>query len=260
MKLMLIPPGEFVMGTNPGEIEELVLNSAEYNKTNLRGEGPERWVTIAQPFLLGKHEVTVGQFRAFVEDAKYRTVAETSGKGGLVYDLKARKLLARPENLWSNPRLATEEMLPVILVGLEDVRAFCNWLGKKEGKTYSVPSDDHWEFACRAGTTTRWFWGDSEADAGRYCWFLGNSAARSNPVGKLEANPFGLFDVAGNVAEMTLDPSGKLSYRGGTAGYPPVFARSAARESSVDPWPTYRVGFRVAVFLDGGRPVPSKSP
>jgi formylglycine-generating enzyme required for sulfatase activity len=133
-------------------------------------------------------------------------------------------------------------------VSREDAEAFCAWLSKKDGRTYSLPSDEQWEFACRAGTQSRWFWGDDPALAIRYAWFEDPATgSRQMPVGHKLPNAFGLFDMAGNIAEMAIDAQGKIVFRGGHAGYPQMQMRSAVREYERLPDPTYRNGFRVAI-------------
>jgi formylglycine-generating enzyme required for sulfatase activity len=131
----------------------------------------------------------------------------------------------------------------------EDIEAFCTWLSEKEGRTYGLPTEEQWEWACRAGGMGRWFWGDEEDQAKQFGWFEDPAtSARQMPVGLKSPNAFGLYDTAGNVAEIALDSSGSFILRGGHAGYGPIQTRSAAREIEDHTDPTYRNGFRIALF------------
>jgi formylglycine-generating enzyme required for sulfatase activity len=248
MRLRLIPPGEFTIGSTKTEISEVLTRTEAWNKENVRSEGPPRRTLIPRAFYMGIHEVTVGQFRAFVKATGYETWGERTGKGGRAWDGKLRRMVLKPGFIWSSRFVADTENHPVVLVHREDVEAFCDWLNKQEDGSYGLPSEQQWEFACRAGTTSRWFWGDDESQAKHYGWFMDPaSSARQMPVGLKLANAFGLYDMAGNVAEMTLDAKSEIVMRGGHAGYPPQQTRSAAREIEKHTDPTYRNGFRLVL-------------
>ena len=155
MKFTLIKAGDFLMG------------SPDTDKDAGDDEKPQHRVRITRPFYLGVHEVTRGQFRRFVDDSGYQTEAEKDGKGGLGWNEAAKKLEQNPRYTWLNPGFEQTDLHPVVDVSWNDAVAFAGWLGRKEGKTYRLPTEAEWEYACRAGTTTRYFCGDdTEALAG----------------------------------------------------------------------------------------------
>jgi formylglycine-generating enzyme required for sulfatase activity len=268
MDLLLIPRGKFLMGSPKGEEDRL-------------DEELPHEVEITRPFYLGKHEVTVGQFKAFVKDANYQTEAEKDGKGGRAFD--GKEFVQKPEFTWKNLHFAQTDDHPIVVVSWNDAVAFCAWLSKKEGKTYRLPTEAEWEYACRGGTKTRFGTGDKEedlkatgniADAALKAkwtdatWSVGwdDGYAFTAPVGKFKANAFGLHDMHGNVWEWCSDWYGEGYYgkspgpdpqgpadgkervaRGGAWSTQPKFCRCAYRD-----WhePSYRsdcVGFRVVV-------------
>jgi formylglycine-generating enzyme required for sulfatase activity len=268
MKLVLVPAGKFTMGS-PKDEED-------------RGddENPHE-VEITQPFQMGKYEVTVGQFRAFVKDTNYRTEGEKDGKGGRAFD--GKEFIQKPEFTWKNLHFAQSDDQPVVVVSWNDAVVFCNWLSKKEGKTYRLPTEAEWEYACRAGTKARFHTGDKDDDlraAGNIAdaslktkwvdcfWTMSwnDSYPFTAPVGRFKANAFGLHDMHGNAWEWCSDwyaedyygksakqdPQGpaigkeRIS-RGGAWSTQPKFCRAAFRD-----WhePGYRsdcVGFRVVL-------------
>ena len=229
MKLRLIPPGEFLMGASETDPDALAI------------EKPQHTVTLTSPWYLGATEVTVGQFRKFVEAEKYVTEAESDGEGAYHLQPKER----RRENVWKSifPVAADTEAFPVTCVSWQDARNFCAWLSKQERAIYRLPTEAEWEYACRAVTKTRYSFGDAfdpeKANSARE----GNAVIR--PVAQYPANPFGLFDMHGNVNEMCQDmgmvyaneaktdpigPEGEtVVVRGGAASSNPIRLRSSNR-------------------------------
>ncbi len=275
LELRLIPPGEFRMG------------SPESEAGRLGNEGPRHQVRLTRPFYLGRYPVTVGQFRAFVQATGYRTDAERGlgYAGAFGIDLETGKYRSCESFSWRNTGFPQAEDHPVVNVSWNDAVAFCRWLSQREGREYRLVSEAEWEYACRAGTTTRFFHGDDAeglatvgnvADAALQEVFPGwpgaiaacDGQAFTAPVGSYQANAFGLFDMHGNVREWCQDVYGANTYqrgpvedpsgpaggsnrviRGGGWSSRPAHARAAYRDG-IAPGSRYDfLGFRIARSL-----------
>jgi formylglycine-generating enzyme required for sulfatase activity len=269
MKLTLITAGTFQMGSPESDTEAFA------------SEKPQHRVRITQPFYLGVHEATRGQFRRFVDEAGYQTEAEKDGKGGWGWNEEAKKFEQNTRYTWQNPGFEQTDDHPVVNVSWNDAVAFAAWLSRKEGNTYRLPTEAEWEYACRAGTTTRYSMGDDPeglvavgniadgtAKAKYPDWTT--IAARDGyiytaPVGRFQPNRFGLYDMHGNVYEWCSDgyaadyykqspvddPPGAAGAalrvrRGGSWGYDPRLCRSASRNWDSPGYRSSFVGFRLA--------------
>ena len=197
---MRIPPGEFLMGADDADME------ARDN------ERPRHLVRISRPFDLGATEVTVGMFRAFVDETGYLTVAEVQGEG-TIYNRQGGRFEKSKVYHWRNPGLPRPQGKdePVVQIAWNDAVAFCDWLSFKEGRTYRLPTEAEWEYACRAREPAPWCWGDDPRLAPEYGWFRDRNGNTTHPVGLKRPNAFGLFDMHGNVAEWCLDVYGVYS-------------------------------------------------
>ena len=161
MEFVLIPAGEFDMGSPSSEI-------GRYDY-----EGPVHHVTIPEPFYMSKYEVTQKQWRVV---------------------------------MGNNPSHFIGDDLPVEYVSWDDVQEFIRRLNEKEGiHKYRLPSEAEWEYAARAGTTTRYSFGDDESELDEYGWYDENSNDETHPVGQKKPNPWGLYDMHGNVWEWVQD-------------------------------------------------------
>lgn len=256
MKLARIPAGESVRGSPDAEREAIP------------NEKPQHRIRLTKDFLMGTHEVTRGQFRKFVEATGYRTIAEKDGRGGYIFDLKQGNAIRRGFT-WKAPGFAQTDEHPVVLVNWDDANAFCDWLKRKEGRPYRLPTEAEWEYACRGRTTSRWSIGDNEIDLRRVANIADGAVAAESPiirnwtmnwndgfvqtapVGRFQPNLFGLYDMHGNVIEWcadwfddgeyaqyagrtAIDPKGpaqgtKRTLRGGGWCGAPVHQRSAFR-------------------------------
>jgi formylglycine-generating enzyme required for sulfatase activity len=213
LDLVLIPAGKFVMGVPEHTDGALPSQPSEL---------PVHRVQITRPFCMGVHEVTVAQFRAFVEATGYRTTAETSGKGGSHLFTTNTDTETRPDLNWRNPGFTQTDDHPVVQVSWHDAVAFCEWLTKTEGKRYRLPTEAEWEYACRAGTSTRWYFGDYANHLTRFAnvadeelrkvygsyrsaLSVSDGHAFTAPIGSYIPNEFGLYDTHGNVWEWCND-------------------------------------------------------
>ncbi|MBM4048964.1 MAG: hypothetical protein FJ279_28010, partial [Planctomycetes bacterium] len=152
MELVLVPAGEFMMGSNDGA----------------PNERPVHKVRISAPFYMGKHEVTVGQFKRFVAATQYQTEAERFNNGWMNTE---RGWGPVPGVNWRTPVKFTQaDDHPVCVVSWTDIQEFCKWASKQTGQTVRLPTEAQWEYACRAGTTTRFNTTDSDADLPEAAW------------------------------------------------------------------------------------------
>ena len=261
MPLVLIPPGEFLMGSPESE-----KNSFGFHQKN----EVQHVVRITNPFYLGAYPVRVGDFRRFVDDAHYKTESEQDGKGG--WGMADGKLAQNPTINWRNPGFEQTDECPVVEVDWNDAVAFCEWLSKMESKNYRLPTEAEWEYACRAGTTTQFSFGHSCNGTQANCNGLhpygtdvkGPFLMRTCKVGSYPANPLGLFDMHGNVRQWCSDwyedsyhkelpvddPAGPQSgerrvTRTGSWIHDPVTCRSADRGGSEPTRSGLDCGFRV---------------
>lgn len=222
MKFALIPLGEFLMG------------SPDTDKDAQPDEKPQHKVQIGQPFYCGIHTVTIGQFRAFVKETGYRTEAEKNGRAWKSISPAGEIVPGTDKTTWDNVGLKLTEEHPVVVVDYGDALAFCDWLSKKEGKKYRLPTEAEWEYACRAGTTTRWSCGDAKdalVEHGKLIWDTFPTYARINsptagrylftaPVGHYKPNAWGLYDMHGNVWQWCSDWYGEDYYKNSPRGNP----------------------------------------
>jgi formylglycine-generating enzyme required for sulfatase activity len=212
MKLVLIPAGRFRMG------------SPEDDPLGENNEKPQHEVEISKPFYMGVYTVTVGEFRKFVEEANYRTGAETDGRGGSGYNATSRTFEnPKPEYNWKHVGWEQGDRHPVVNVTWNDAVRFCEWLSRKEGKMYELPTEAEWEYACRAGTTTRTYQGD-ESKVLREIANLADDSLKAMadtsgiriepwddgypftaPVGQFKPNAWGLYDMLGNAQQWCAD-------------------------------------------------------
>jgi len=215
-------------------VGEFDMGSPSSEDDRCDDEGPVHHVKISKPFYMGKFQVTQEQYRAVTG---------------------------------TNPSNFSGNKLPVENVSWYDAVEFCYILSDKEGKTFRLPTEAEWEYACRAGSQTRFCFGNDVASLGAYRWYYDNSVAQTHPVGQKRPNAFGLYDVHGNIYEWCQDwydcnyysrspvmdppgPSGGTSrvLRGGNCHSSPSFCRSAFRDWSPPDRRSKNFGFRVVLL------------
>jgi formylglycine-generating enzyme required for sulfatase activity len=162
-------------------------------------EDPQHDVTIANPFAVGKFDVTRDEFAAFVSDTGYDA-------GSKCY-IWTGQWTEKEGFSWRNPGFEQTGSHPVVCVSWSDSQAYVNWLNKKTSKDYHLLSESEWEYAARAGSTTTYYWGDETGTNNANCGGCGSQWDNKGtaPVGSFKPNAFGLYDMAGNVWEWTED-------------------------------------------------------
>jgi formylglycine-generating enzyme required for sulfatase activity len=263
--MVVIPAGSFTMGSSA--VEQSWAASHGGSLESVADESPQHLVTLTS-FALGKYDVTRGEYAAFVRETGY-----PAGDGCGPDSFKWNK---QPGVSWQSPGFSQTERDPVVCISWPDARAYVSWLNRKlhqpaatsgEGP-YRLPSESEWEYAARAGTTTRFCWGDDDGAADDHAWYKGNSGGHTHPVGTKPANPFGLYDMVGNVWQWTEDcyadsyakspTDGSASEagdaclrvdRGSCWLYPTWLLRSAPRERNPADYRDAVMGFRLAKTL-----------
>ena len=265
-EMVSIPGGTFRMGDLSGEGDE--------------HEQPVHTVTVPA-FMMGKHEVTVGQFRRFVEATEYRTDAERNADGneGCYAYTAGEGRKWRWGRSWRDPGYAVGDDHPVVCMSWNDAQAFIVWLTEQTGESYRLPSEAEWEYAARSGSATKYHFGNDESQLCHY----GNHADSSTDfdwrnkscsdgvgkrtaiVGRYQPNSYGLYDMHGNVWEWAQDcwndsyvgaptdgrdwtqgDCGRRVFRGGSCYNVPMDLRSANRNRGTRSFRYVYIGFRLA--------------
>jgi formylglycine-generating enzyme required for sulfatase activity len=277
--LALVPPGSYSMGTSP--------TASEVDAKT--GETPPVMISMGKPFYIGAKEITLGEFRRFVETTGYEAPL------GCRVWLDGQWVEERDRS-WRDPGFAQPQAddEPVVCVNWVDARAYADWVSRQSGKRYRLPSEVEWEYVARGGTAFPRYWSaqdsqegapvslacdnanvyDSSAvDAYRFPWPNANcsdGAVGVAPTGRYKPNAFGAYDVIGNVREWMQDcyttsymgrpQDGRAwtwqggcelkSVRGGSWASRPRDARAAARDSAPPSLRQNDLGFRLARDYD----------
>jgi len=269
--MVVIPTGRFLMGSPDGE------------KGHDANEAPAHDVVVEKGFAMARSAISIGQFRDFVRASGYLPESQSKG-GGSVYDEQSGGLRDDATVTWQDDYAGKpgQDRLPVINVSWNDAKAYADWLSKRTGKAYRLPSEAEFEYALRAGSTSRYWWGDGAPSSKLENLTGGNDRSGSGrrwsnafggykdgywgpaPTMSFSANPFGLYDMGGNVSEWVADcwhdnyiraPRTAEAWvnpgctrrviRGGSWGSAPEMVRSAYRQGAPADLRNARVGFRV---------------
>jgi len=122
-------------------------------------EGPQHPVTIPRPFALSRCEITVGQFKQFINESGYQTTAETNGTGCYVWNADKNTGQLQAGSHWKNPGFAQTDAHPVVCVSWQDAQRYVQWLAQRSGASYRLPTEAEWEYAARADTETARYFG-----------------------------------------------------------------------------------------------------
>jgi formylglycine-generating enzyme required for sulfatase activity len=263
-EMVRLPGGNFMMGSPENELDRDTVEI-------------QHRVMIKQ-FAIGKYEVTRDQFAAFIEATNYHASSSCG-----VLEKGSREMEQSSKYSWRNPGFEQSGNHPVVCISAKDAQAYAKWLAKKSGHNFRLPSEAEWEYAARANTGTARYWGNDQSQACVYenvgnktmrleypdwSWELHDcedGALYTAPIGSYRPNQFGLFDMLGNVGELTCtayseggyydkdvnsikcgnDVSDDPIYRGGDYGGGPLTVRAAFRGDS-PVGHTNSIGFRVA--------------
>jgi formylglycine-generating enzyme required for sulfatase activity len=272
MRFVRIQPGQFIMGSPATEEGRYAQRESQHK------------VTLTKPFHLGIHHITRGQFASFVKDTGYRTDAEREGWAYCIAPDGTQAVRTEGAS-WRKPGFDQADDHPAVEVTWNDAQEFCLWLTKKEARPYRLPTEAEWEYACRAGTSTAFFWGE-KPDGGQGFANCSDLTAKekfpgwnsfnwhdgfvyTSPVGSFKPNSWGLYDMIGNALEWCEDrygpygeadrtdptgpePPAKYPFRvlrGGSWFDSPKACRSAFRYGNPPDLRNDLIGFRVC--LDG---------
>lgn len=248
-KIEMIPikGGVFRMGSPDGE------------KGRGADEGPVHEVKVG-PFWMAKFEIPWDAYEVWMFDLDIQRRALAKKTPNDRDKLADEYQLSQPTAPYTDMTFGMGKRgYPAICMTQLAARTFCDWLSAKTGRYYRLPTEAEWEYACRAGTTTRYSFGDDESQLSDYAWYFENAEDKYHPVGKKKPNPWGLHDMHGNVAEWVLDQHSNDFYglgagkamenplnvpktewgrvvRGGSWDADANRCRSAARQKSVEDW------------------------
>jgi len=261
-EMVIAPSGSFKMGSPPDEPER--------ESGRAGSESPQHEVTIAKPFAVGRFPVTRGEWASFVKETGFQIDGCNVLKNG---EWKDDDTVS-----WRSPGFEQTDDHPVVCVSWEDAQAYARWLSKRTGKTYRLLSEAEYEYAARAGTTTPFWWGvsitpDDANYNGTTVYAGGGSSgeyrAKTVPVKSFKPNPWGLYQVHGNVwtwmeecwhdnfngapTDGAVWTGGRCNIRllrGGSWLRAPKYLRAASRYWDPTGYRDYVVGFRLARTLD----------
>ena len=208
-EMLPIPGGTYTMGSPTSEPKRS------------EDEGPQHEVTL-RPFWMGKTEVTWDEYDLFafgkeIPKKEAGNQPQTSGD-------KNVDAVTRPTPPYADPTFGLgRHNQPVICITHHAAMEYCRWLSAKTGKTYRLPTEAEWEYACRAGSKTAYSFGDDPKKLGEAAWYADNADGKPHPVAQKQPNAWGLYDMHGNAAEWCLDHYDKAFYASFKSGVPALF-------------------------------------
>ena len=205
IEFLPIPAGEFLLGSPANETDRAA------------DEGPQRKIKI-EPFWMAKVETTWNLYRPFMENGKNRNKDGTLNRDSNLTTSEAPEIkdgetlvdtVTQPTPPYVPMHFSMgdgySQEYPAVGVTQHAANQFCKWLSAQTGHFYRLPTEAEWEYACRAGTTTAYSWGNDASKMNDFAWYAENSEFQYQKVGTKKPNPWGLHDMHGNVAELVLD-------------------------------------------------------
>jgi formylglycine-generating enzyme required for sulfatase activity len=202
---------------------EFMMGSPDSEPSRKPDEGPQHKVKVS-PFWMGQCQITWNEYELFMyseEEKRSRAENPTDEAGDKLADA-----VTHPSKPYVEMSFGMgKDGFPAISMTHHAANKYCQWLSAKTGQFYRLPTEAEWEYACRAGTTTAYFFGNDPAKLPEYGWFEENSNFKYQKVGKKKPNPWGLYDMCGNVVEWVLDQYDENYYQ-----------QSVGKPELVDPW------------------------
>lgn len=225
---------------------KFLMGSPAKEKGRRPDEGPQHEVEV-RPFWMGAREVTWDEYGAFLKIGIQQALSgdEEEGPDALTYPTPPYS-----DETFGFGKGEGQKRQPTIALTLHAVMEYARWLSQKTGKLYRLPTEAEWEYACRAGTTTAYSFGDNPKTLGDHAWLATNAKRRPQPVAEKKPNPWGLFDMHGNTAEWVIDQYDPKFYEKAQPGVFPVNLPGDRRYSHVvrgGGWKDKPAGLRCAV-------------
>ncbi len=207
-----IPGTEITFDMVPIKGGTFMMGSPE-SEQHLDDEGPQAEVTV-DPFWMASHETTWDMYEVFAFQELEKRLAGDAG-GLEAANIPSVDAVSRPTPPYLDMSFGMGKYgYPAICMTQYSATQFCKWLSAKTGNFYRLPTEAEWEYACRAGTTTAYSWGDDPDQIAEYAWYYDNTNGGYEKVGTKKPNPWGLYDMHGNVSEWTMDQYNPAFYTG----------------------------------------------